>query len=212
MTPWGPIIAAMIAGFIAFIGMLITKESKVSEFRQAWINDFREEISLLIEAYKEWAYANKHYDTHLKISTIYLADSGASKSHLEKSKWYDQVLLESKSEIERYKGRIKLRLNSDLNRRSDEEDELDDLLGKITKTTDLNAVEALSDKIYLNSSLILSTEWKVVKKGERSYVKAKKSLLWLAIFIGFIGGIGFCFHLQEAMVWLMNSPPPLIKN
>lgn len=212
MTPWGPIIAAMIAGFIAFIGMLITKESKVSEFRQAWINEFREEISLLVEAYKEWAYTTKNYQTHLSISLIYLVESESSKSHREKSKWYEQVLLESKSEIERYKGRIKLRLNSDLNRRSDEENELDDLLEKIIKTTDLKLVEALSDKIYLNSSLILSTEWKVVKKGESSYVKAKESLLWLAIFLGFIGGVGFCFHLQEAMGWLMNNPPPLIKN
>lgn len=212
MTPWGPIIAATIAGFIAFIGMIITKESKVSEFRQAWINDFREEVSFLIEAYKKWAYTNKNYQTHLSISPIYLVDSESSKSHREKSKWYDQVLLESKGEIERYRGRIKLRLNSDSYRRSDEEKELDELLEEIIKTTKLSLVEDLCDKVYLNSSLILSTEWKVVKKGEVSYVKAKKFLLWLAISIGIIGGISFLFHLQEAMIWLMNSPPPLIKK
>lgn len=212
MTPWGPIIAAIIAGFIAFIGMIITKESKVSEFRQAWINEFREEISLLIEAYKEWAYTTVLYKNHSLISHMPLADTELAKSLREKSKWYDQVLLESKGEIERYKGRIKLRLNSDLNRRSNEENELDDLLEKIIKTTDLESVDTLSSKIYLKSSLILSTEWKVVKKGEESYVKAKKFILWLAIFIGLIGALSFCFHLQESLNWIMNKPLPLIKK
>lgn len=212
MTPWGPIIAAMIAGFIAFIGMIITKESKVSEFRQAWINEFREEVSLLIEAYKEWAYTNQHYRTHLSISPIYLVDSDSSRAHREKSKWYDSVLLESKSEIERYKGRIKLRLNSDLSRRSVEESNLDGLLDKILSTTKLPEVESLSDKIYMNSSLILSTEWRVVKKGEESYVKAKKFILWLAIIVGFIGVLSLCFHLQEALKWIMNSPTQTPKS
>lgn len=70
MNPWGPIIAAMIAGFIAFIGMIITKENKVSEFRQAWINDFREEISYLIEAYKKWTLNNNLYQSHLGVSYL----------------------------------------------------------------------------------------------------------------------------------------------
>ncbi|RRF16208.1 hypothetical protein [Klebsiella pneumoniae] len=65
MNPY-PIIAAMIAGFIAFIGMIITKENKVSEFRQAWINEFREEVSYLIEAYKKWAFNNALYKIHIE--------------------------------------------------------------------------------------------------------------------------------------------------
>lgn len=210
MTPWGPIIAAMIAGFIAFIGMIITKESKVSEFRQAWINDFREEISLLIEAYKQWAYYTVLYKIHLKVS--FFADSEIAKSHREKSKWFDQTLQKSKGEIDRYKGRIKLRLNSDPNRRSIEENKLEDLLEKIIKTEELNSVETLSDEIYLYSSLILTTEWKVVKKGEKSYIKAKKFILWLAIFVGLIASISLCFQLQDALVWLMNKPKPLINR
>ncbi|ORM64193.1 hypothetical protein PRCB_01240 [Pantoea rodasii] len=210
MNPWGPIIAAMIAGFIAFIGMIITKENKVSEFRQAWINEFREEISFLIESYKKWVYNDKNYETHLSISRMYLADPESAKNHREQSKVYEIAISEARNEIERYTGRIKLRLNSDINRRRVAEKELDSLIDNLLKTKDIKSAEILSDKIYLNSSLILSTEWKVVKKGEESYIKSKKFLHYVAIFVSAIVLISFCFHLEDAMKWLMNSPPPLL--
>lgn len=224
MNPWGPIIAAMIAGFIAFIGMIITKENKVSEFRQAWINEFREEISFLIEAYKKWAWHNKLYTTHLNIKLQPLdsehEDPKASiqqleyietlKSHREKSQWYDQTIHDAKNEIERYKGRIKLRLNSDITRRKEPETNLNNLLDEILRTKNLESAEKLSDEIYLNSSLILSTEWRVVKRGEESYVKSKKFIVYIAISVALIATLGFIFHLEDALEWLMNNPPPLL--
>lgn len=209
MNPWGPIIAAMIAGFIAFIGMIITKDNKVSEFRQAWINEFREEVSYLIEAYKKWTYNKKLYDSHLGVAHIHLVTEELAKPFREKSQWYDQTLLDAMNEMERYTGRIKLRLNSDINRRKKPENELEALLDKLKSTTDLGLANELSREIYFNSSLILSTEWKVVKKGEDSYIKSKKFLLCLAVFVGVIGLIGFFFHLEEALKWIMNNPPPL---
>lgn len=39
------ILLALIAAFVSFVGLLISKEQKTSEFRQAWINSLREEIS-----------------------------------------------------------------------------------------------------------------------------------------------------------------------
>ncbi|EPK6188826.1 hypothetical protein WJE66_004323 [Klebsiella pneumoniae] len=212
MNPWGPIIAAMIAEFIAFIGMIITKENKVSEFRQAWINDFREEISYLIEAYKKWTLNNNLYQSHLGVSYLHMVDEVLAKSYRDKSQWYEQTLSDAINEMERYKGRIKLRLNSDVNRRKEPEIRLDALLDKLNSTEDLTLADKLSKDIYLNSSLILSTEWKVVKKGEESYVKSKKFLLHFAIFVCLIGGVGFCFHLEGAMRWIMNNPQPLIKH
>jgi hypothetical protein len=40
----GPIIAASIAGFVSLLGLTISKEQKVSEFRQAWIDSLRSEL------------------------------------------------------------------------------------------------------------------------------------------------------------------------
>ena len=153
MNPWGPIIAAMIAGFIAFIGMIITKENKVSEFRQAWINDFREEISYLIEAYKKWTLNNNLYQSHLGVSYLHMVDEVLAKSYRDKSQWYEQTLSDAINEMERYKGRIKLRLNSDVNRRKEPEIRLDALLDKLNSTEDLTLADKLSKDIYLNSSL-----------------------------------------------------------
>lgn len=45
MAPIGVVSAALIAGSLAFVGLITTKESKVSEFRQKWINDLRDEIA-----------------------------------------------------------------------------------------------------------------------------------------------------------------------
>ena len=40
--------AALIAGGASFIGLLITNQSKVSEFRQEWIDSLRDEVATLI--------------------------------------------------------------------------------------------------------------------------------------------------------------------
>lgn len=42
------LIIAFIAALISLLGLLISKESKVSEFRQAWIDALREEIAAVI--------------------------------------------------------------------------------------------------------------------------------------------------------------------
>ena len=40
--------AALIAGGVSFAGLLITNQSKVSEFRQTWINALREDVATVI--------------------------------------------------------------------------------------------------------------------------------------------------------------------
>jgi len=37
--------ASLIAALIAFVNLILTKELKTSEFRQAWINDLRKALS-----------------------------------------------------------------------------------------------------------------------------------------------------------------------
>ena len=44
-APLSAFSAAVIAGAIAYVSLITTKESKVSEFRQKWISDLRDEIS-----------------------------------------------------------------------------------------------------------------------------------------------------------------------
>jgi hypothetical protein len=44
----GPIVAAVIAGAVAFLASVFSKEQKTSEFRQAWIDSLRNDLSELI--------------------------------------------------------------------------------------------------------------------------------------------------------------------
>jgi len=41
----GPIIAAIIGAVVTLASLIISKESKLSEFRQAWIDSLRQEIA-----------------------------------------------------------------------------------------------------------------------------------------------------------------------
>ena len=40
----GAIFAALIAGFFSYLNLIISKESKISEFRQDWVDHLRTEI------------------------------------------------------------------------------------------------------------------------------------------------------------------------
>jgi len=44
----GAIVAALIAGVVALLGLIISKEAKVSEFRQQWIDALRSGIAAVI--------------------------------------------------------------------------------------------------------------------------------------------------------------------
>lgn len=44
-VPIGAVVAACIAASISFLTLVISKEQKISEFRQAWIDDLRSELA-----------------------------------------------------------------------------------------------------------------------------------------------------------------------
>lgn len=44
----GSISAALIGAFIGYLGLVIAKENKVSEFRQAWIDGLRKEVAEVV--------------------------------------------------------------------------------------------------------------------------------------------------------------------
>ena len=48
LGPLGPVVAAVITAIIALVGLIISKESKTSEFRQAWIDALRADVAILL--------------------------------------------------------------------------------------------------------------------------------------------------------------------
>ncbi|WP_044175801.1 hypothetical protein, partial [Photobacterium damselae] len=57
----GALFTAMIAGFFAFINLISSKEQKVSEFRQDWINQLRDAISEYISSLSYLSILYKHH-------------------------------------------------------------------------------------------------------------------------------------------------------
>jgi hypothetical protein len=62
ISTYATLLVAMIAGAFSLLGLVISKEQKVSEFRQTWIDALREDISELI------AHANLIHAELLKLA------------------------------------------------------------------------------------------------------------------------------------------------
>lgn len=45
LIPIGAIVAALVAGFFSVLSLIVSKEQKISEFRQQWIDSLRQELS-----------------------------------------------------------------------------------------------------------------------------------------------------------------------
>ena len=45
-----PLVAALLAGAIAALTLIVNKENKISEFRQAWIDGLREDLTNFLSA------------------------------------------------------------------------------------------------------------------------------------------------------------------
>ncbi|MGF8242491.1 hypothetical protein B9040_013050 [Klebsiella pneumoniae] len=149
MNPWGAIIAALIAGFIAFIGMVIAKENKVSEFRQEWIKELRANIAKLFNLYG----AVKH-------------DSGLTPD--ERKKKFN--------EINEVIATIRLHLNHS-NQSVNEQKLLDSITELNNQVRNGNILlSSLFKSLTENSHLVLKEEWERVKRGEKNYHRIKDFL------------------------------------
>ena len=155
MSPWGAITAALIAGFIAFIGMIITKENKTSEFRQEWIISLRENLAKLYKLYG-----------------TYNSDDGTNPNKRKVTE----------DELNEVIATIKLHLNH--GNPSVHEKNLHTAIHNLNMNTTLGkqSLIPLFDELTEHSHLVLKEEWKRVKKGEDAYCKIKDFLFYIISF------------------------------
>ncbi len=176
----GSIVAASIAGMVAFLSTLLSKEQKTSEFRQAWIDELRADISEFI-GFVEMFFA-------------YLELKGKKHENEEDSRVARLEFLEAQPEIF-YKQfgiyyRIRLRLNAveheKLISRLEAAIGLFSGKGKLDSTY----VESIVKAIAGESQFVLKKEWSRVKRGEPLFHWTKwvslaifvLSLSWLFLF------------------------------
>lgn len=178
----GAVGAALIAGLVSLLGLVIGKEQKVSEFRQAWIDELRRDIISYL----------------VSINAI----SDALRLGKTRSAADDQSLISNYKLLNSASHGITLRVNADeepaknlLNSMA----EFEDLASDNSNLTPTN-IKLVEGKFIMYSKLLLKFEWNRVKKGESTFVITKRILYGIiaAAFI-FLGSALF-FNKEQPKV------------
>ncbi len=159
------IIAATIAAAISFIGLVISKENKVSEFRQEWINNLRQELSDYL--------SNVQLLTHSILFARDFFDVEKKKEDIFETTSEYRMALNEKYCL------IRLRLNPDEDSHRELLCAIQSLNEKITRK-DKNSdwytrdeINAATEAVLDKAQKILKFEWQRVKKGERWFFWTK---------------------------------------
>ncbi len=159
----GPVLAALIAASVAFLASVLSKESKTSEFRQAWIDHLRNDLADFVGVYTVLA------------DMVQSVDEGEGFNEWVKSVKSEMLQVESA------KARIVLRLNPD---------EHNTLISRITALTSHQVIygdegdrDRMLDVLVAESQAVLKLEWRRVKRGERVYQFTKWASLGVVVLL-----------------------------
>lgn len=161
-----PIIIAVITGVISFIGLVISKENKISEFRQAWIDELRKDISDYI------ALSEKHAFNYTNI--WFKGKQEKSNTDYDPRAAINDFLSKESNTIDSVNTRIVLRLNPDehvllLNALLASYNSNISLINatEVDRRNELNHdLSKFNKELRDQSVALLRNEWKRVKKGE----------------------------------------------
>jgi predicted PurR-regulated permease PerM len=147
----GAIVAAIIGAMISLAGLIVAKESKVSEFRQAWIDSLRKELSQFVT----------------NINALTDANRVAFKDDMERF----EKLSEPTSRLNEAYYSVALRLNVSEASASAVRNSMVKLAGMATSPTTFDQTAFNSERVeFINASnTLLKDEWKRVKAGEKVY-------------------------------------------
>lgn len=166
LIPIGVISAALIAGFFSLLSLIVSKEQKVSEFRQQWIDNLRQEIS-------------DHIAALISLSTIFETAQNIANNVTEVESNLRQRVTATYTSI-------KLRINpedSNTNIRTLNQEVLRllDEERALFNESKWREARLKCNEITSASIPMLKEEWKRVKKGESVYVWSKRGAI--AIFM-----------------------------
>lgn len=174
----GPVVAAALTAAIAFVVSVLAKENKTSEFRQAWIEGLRNDVSELLG------------DFNMLETSLTIHVSGSETSN-ERQMRYDKFHSENRAEyakIDALCNRVVLRLNP--SEHSSLIKKMRVLEGSIGHGTTKS--HALCSELVDDFAIVLKSEWGRVKSGEPTFRMMKKvalaSVLTVFVFGLILGG------------------------
>jgi hypothetical protein len=164
LIPIGVVTAALIAGFFSLLNLIISKEQKVSEFRQQWIDSLRQELS-------------DHMAALVSLSSILEDGNSKDKESLKIESDLRQKIASTfisiKLRINPEDSNEKIRtINKNVLRLLDEERGL-------FNESKFKAARLKCNEITTASIPMLKEEWGRVKKGEDVYVWTRRMAIAL---------------------------------
>ena len=165
----GPLLAAVIAALISLLGLIITKENKTSEFRHAWIDALRADLSAYIA----------HFHNIFGLVRLGIENNIESWAR-------SQTDLNG---VNKSGTNIRLRLNpkEGLTKRVIAALDGFERLACEGASADMDKLEALELELLNASQLLLKSEWRRVKHGELVFQIARAvSFAVLIAALGFV--------------------------
>lgn len=193
----GAMFAALVAGFFAFMNLIASKENKVSEFRQDWINSLRDSISCYISSLTYLSTLYKHHSEQ----------TGNKKDKFEIARDVEEIY----SKVNVSYNDIIFRINDE---EKDENEKIinDAFLTALHKTrehynnNEFSEARAACDPLREASKPLLKYEWKRVKSGELNY-RISKYFSIFALTVGVVSASANAY-----MIWDTNSKPDQVTH
>lgn len=181
----GSLSIALISCLSAYVSAVYNKENKISEFRQEWANELRDESSKLISKLNHLSVVSAAFMSK-NDSTIAFAE--IVKDHYK----HMLMIVELKSEIKELSSKIRIRLNpKKLEDKGSIESivsskmiEIDSLINNFALDHERNGKANIDVEIHnLENKLreLIKENWEVVKSGESEYIFAKRITFWASI-------------------------------
>lgn len=162
----GAVIAACVTALVSLLGLVISKEQKTSEFRQAWIDALRADISAVIA----------------HTCTIH----GATAANFDSPTKQWEVVRQDYMGINMAGAAIRLRLNPNEKESIAVLKSLEQLEAHINPG-ELNSkvLQAIHNQLVADAQLLLKKEWLRVRSGEL-FFRTLKYILVAVIAVGII--------------------------
>ena len=203
---FGAILAAVIAGSFSFLNLITSKEQKVSEFRQNWIDALRSSISEYISSLSYISILYKHYSEKQE----------ENKDKFEMAKGIEEIY----AKVNKSYNDIIFRVND---KETDEKGkDLNDAFLAALKTTSEHFSKAKymesfksCDAVRDATKPLLKYEWERVKNGEPAYKNAKRIsaiVLVTGLFIAILD-FGYVIHQGRNIIGVdTEETPPALQE
>ena len=146
---YGTILTSVIAASAATIGVVVTKDSKISEFRQEWIDALREDVARLCSVSVALFYGNVRYSLQDRLP-VKLVDTDAFAQEANEIGY-----------------RIRLRLDKSKPHATELIDAMDGLVHLASHAGEpFDVVNRAVEQVLDKTHVVLEDAWKNVRRGE----------------------------------------------